>query len=56
MIFSFGGLKHERLEIDVRYERPPRGDYHDDNWVRTAIIFPQAVFEPRQRRGLTDEK
>jgi hypothetical protein len=38
MIFSFGHPEQERIEVDVlRYERPPIGKYHDDNWLTAEI-------------------
>jgi hypothetical protein len=39
MIFSFGQLQHERIEIDVQaYEqRAATGDYWDDNWISVEI-------------------
>jgi hypothetical protein len=38
MIFSFGQPEEERIEIDVHgYERPPSGEYWDDNWLKVDI-------------------
>jgi hypothetical protein len=56
MIFSFGGPKHERIEIDVRYERPPSGDYHDDNWLTAGINVSAGSFRAKAEVSmLTDE-
>ncbi len=38
MTFSFGQSQHERIEVEVmRYERPPVGEYHDDNWLTVQV-------------------
>jgi hypothetical protein len=43
---SFGGTRHERLEIDVRrYERQPTGEYYDDNWLSVQITVAAGAFE-----------
>lgn len=45
MILSFGESEHERIEIDVlTYERQPKGDYWDDNWVSVKIYVTAAGF------------
>jgi len=42
MIFSFGQIEQERIEVDVLgYERSPVGEYSDDNWLN-AVISVQA--------------
>ena len=38
MKFSFGHSELERIEVEVLgYERPPVGEYWDDNWLRVEI-------------------
>jgi hypothetical protein len=38
MKFSLGQSEHERIEVEVlRYERPPVGEYYDDNWLTSQI-------------------
>jgi len=56
MLFSFGGPKHERIEIDVRYERPPSGDYHDDNWLTAAIDVSAGGFRGKAEASILTEE
>lgn len=56
MIFSFGGSKHERLEIDVRYERPPSGDYHDNNWLTATIDVSAGGFRGKADVSMLTEE
>lgn len=42
---SFGGERHERVEIDVRkYEREPTGEYYDDNWLDIRVTVAVGAF------------
>jgi len=42
---AFGGQEHERVEISVHgYERPPRGEYFDDNWLRVGVSIHAGAF------------
>lgn len=43
---TFGGEKHERLEITVfNYERTVSGDYHDDNWLSVEVAIRCGAFQ-----------
>jgi len=43
--FAFGGEKQERVEVEVHgYERPPTGDYYDDNWLRSSVSIAAGAF------------
>jgi hypothetical protein len=44
-VVSFGGERHERVEIDVRrYERAPTGEYFDDNWLSVRVAVAAGGF------------
>jgi hypothetical protein len=46
--FSIGGSERERVEIVVqRYERPPSGEYYDDNWVNVEVFVSAGGFTGR---------
>ena len=57
MIFSFGQLEKERVEVDVLgYERAPVGDYHDDNWLTIQVRVLAGGFRGKIDASiLTDE-
>ncbi len=57
MTFSFGQSEQERIEVDVvRYERPPIGEYHDDNWLTSQIRIRAGGFRGQVDVSiLTDE-
>lgn len=57
MIFSFGHSEQERIEVDVlRYERPPVGEYHDDNWLIVEIRVRAGGFRGKAGAAIvTDE-
>ena len=45
MIFAFGQLEKDRIEVDVlNYERQPIGDYWDDNWLNVNITIQAGGF------------
>jgi len=45
-VVAFGGERFERVEIDVRgYERPPTGEYYDDNWLTVQVTVAAGGFE-----------
>ncbi len=46
--FAFGGQERERLEVAIAgYERPPTGDYYDDNWLTADISVHCGAFQGR---------
>ena len=57
MIFSFGQLEKERVEVDVLgYERAPVGDYHDGNWLTIQVRVLAGGFRGKIDASiLTDE-
>lgn len=57
MIFSFGQSQHNRIEVDVlHYERPPSGEYYDDNWLIVQIRVAAGGFRGKVDASiLTDE-
>jgi len=53
MKFSFGQSKQERIEVDVlRYERPLRGEYWDDNWLTVEIQVWAGGFRGKIRAAI----
>jgi hypothetical protein len=57
MIFSFGHPEQERIEVDVlRYERPPIGEYHDDNWLTAEINVRAGGFQGKARAAIVTEE
>jgi hypothetical protein len=57
MVVSFGGSEHERIEIDaISYERPPAGEYYDDNWLTVDVRVSAGGFRGEARAAfLTGE-
>lgn len=55
--FSLGESKHDRVEVSVLgYERPPTGDYYDDNWLTVEVSLAIGGFRGRfQASFLTAE-
>ena len=46
--FSLGGSERERIEVSVqRYERPPSGEYFDDNWLSVRVSVCVGGFRGR---------
>jgi hypothetical protein len=43
--FSLGGEENNRVQVQVHgYERPPVGEYYDDNWVRVSVFVAVGAF------------
>ena len=55
--FSFGSTHGEHLSVlDIAYERPLSGDFHDDNWLTCVVQIRVGAFEGRYSASiLTDE-
>ncbi len=55
--FSLGGTERERIVVEVlAYERPPSGEYHDDNWLRVNVLVSAGAFSGGFHAAfLTDE-
>lgn len=55
--FSIGESNHERLEVRVfGYERQPRGEYYDDNWLAVEVSLSAGGFRGNfQASFLTSE-
>jgi hypothetical protein len=46
--FSIGGSERERIEVIVLgYERPPSGEYYDDNWLNVQVCVSAGGFTGR---------
>ena len=46
--FSIGGSERERVEVVVQgYERPPSGEYYDDNWLNVQVSVSAGGFKGR---------
>ena len=57
MLFSFGGARFERVEIDISgYQRPASGDYHDDNWLTAAIKVSAGGFRGKAEASMLTEE